>query len=211
MEFTVERGRLYFLQTRTAKRTPRAALKIAVDLVEEGLIGREEALKRLADVDLKAAVSRFDEPGECVATALWLRPASLAAVLVSRASMRRRRAPAASQRSSCGVRPPPPTSADLLSVQGILTAVGGRTAHAAVVAREMGKVCLVGCRALSIDVGRDVGRLGEKLLREGDFIALDGATGEVSLGLRRIVSEDPPETAIIQQWRKDAAGRSDGN
>jgi pyruvate,orthophosphate dikinase len=93
----------------------------------------------------------------------------------------------------------------LLVVQGIRTAVGGRTGHAAVVAREMGKVRLVGGYALSIDEGREVAELGGKLVHEGDFIALDGATGEVSLGLRRIVCEDPPETAIIRQWRKDGA------
>ena len=205
MEFTIERGRLYFLQTRTAKRTPRAALKIAVDLVQEGLIGREEALKRVARVDLKAArVSRFDEPDVSVASALVASPG----VACGRACFSSERAKETAARGEPAILVRRETStADVIGfavVQGILTAVGGRTAHAAVVAREMGKVCLVGCRALSIDEDRDVADLGQKLLREGDFIALDGATGEISLGLRRIVSEDPPETAIIRQWRKDA-------
>ena len=207
MEFTVERGRLYFLQTRTAKRTQRAALKIAVDLVQEGLIGREEALKRVAGVELESArVSRFAEPAAPAANALVASPG----VACGRACFTSERAKETASRGEPAILVRRETStADVggfAVVKGILTAVGGRTAHAAVVARVMGKACLVGCRALLIDDGRGVATIGGKALHEGDFIALDGATGEISLGLRRIVSEEPPETAIIRQWRKEAAG-----
>ena len=87
---------------------------------------------------------------------------------------------------------------------GILTAVGGRTAHAAVVARQLGKVCLVGCRALSIAERQDSATLAGRPIREGDWIALDGATGEISLQHRAIIAEETPETAIIRRWRKEA-------
>ena len=111
IEFTVERGRLYFLQTRAAKRTPRAALKIAVDLVQEGLIERKEALERVADVDLDAArASRFAEPAEPWRKPLSPLPASPAAASVSPASGRRRRRRAASRRYWCGAKPRPRTS-----------------------------------------------------------------------------------------------------
>ena len=95
--------------------------------------------------------------------------------------------------------------AGFAAADGILTAVGGRTAHAAVVARQMGKACLVGCRSLAIDEPHGVATLGDRKVREGDFIALDGATGEVSLGQRAMIAEDAPEAAIVRAWRKTAA------
>jgi hypothetical protein len=84
---------------------------------------------------------------------------------------------------------------------GILTAIGGRTAHAAVVARQMGKVCLVGCRTLTIDERRGAATLAEREVHEGDWIALDGASGDISLGRRAILAEEPPEAAIVRRWR----------
>ncbi len=83
---------------------------------------------------------------------------------------------------------------------GILTAIGGRTAHAAVVARQMGKVCLVGCASLVFADGQASAKLGDRELRAGDWIALDGDTGEISLGRREIAVETPAELAKIQQW-----------
>ena len=207
VEFTVERGNLFFLQTRTAKRTPQAALKIAVDLVEEGLIGREEALPRVAGLDLDAVhVSRFAEPAEPVAAALVASPGVACGRVCF--SSERARETAARREQAVLVRRDTSTAdvAGFSVAQGILTAVGGRTAHAAVVAREMGKVCLVGCSALAIEEGRDVATINGKKLREGDWIALDGATGEISLGRRRSVEEQPPQIHIIRQWRKEAAG-----
>ena len=94
--------------------------------------------------------------------------------------------------------------AGFAAADGVLTAVGGRTAHAAVVARQMGKVCLVGCRSLVVDEGRGAASLGERPVREGDWIALDGATGEISLGRRATIAADPPEAAIVRRWREEA-------
>jgi len=92
--------------------------------------------------------------------------------------------------------------AGFAAAAGILTAVGGRTAHAAVVARQLGKVCLVGCRALAIDGKGRRGEIGGKQIEEGDWISLDGETGEVMLGRLDIVAEPPAaELAIIEGWR----------
>ena len=206
MEFTVERGKLWFLQTRSAKRTPRAALKIAVDLVEEGLIDRKEALARLADVDPVAArVSRFAEAAELAGRATVASPG----VACGRACFTSARAKEVAARGEPAILIRHDTSTEdvvgFAVAEGILTAIGGRTAHAAVVARQMGKVCLVGCRALAIDEARGEGRLGDRPIREGDWIALDGATGEVSLGRRAIVAEDAPEAAVVRRWRAEAA------
>ncbi len=206
LEFTVERGRLFFLQTRLAKRTPRAALKIAVDLVEEGLIGRQEALERLAGIDIEAAgVSRFAEPAQVVAKATVASPG----VACGRVCFTTAQAKETAVRGEPAILVRRDTSTEDIEgfavACGILTAVGGRTAHAAVVARQLGKVCLVGCRALVIAYDQRSATLDGGELREGDWIALDGATGEIALGGREIIAEKPPEYSIIQQWKDEAA------
>ncbi len=210
IEFTVERGQLYFLQTRTAKRTPRAALKIAVELVEEGLIDADEALERVAGIDLSKAVrSRALRRNGRTCRA---RAVASPGVACGRACFTSERA---SETAALG-EPVDPGAARHLDRgrrgicrrRGILTAIGGRTAHAAVVAREMGKVCLVDCRALAIEEGRDVATIGAKTLREGDWIALDGATGEISLGRRAIAFERAPEDEDDMEWRKQSNRRT---
>jgi pyruvate,orthophosphate dikinase len=202
IEFTVERGRLFFLQTRAAKRTPRAALKIAVDMVAEGLIDRQQALRRLEGLDIrKAGPARFLQAAPAVARAVAASPG----VACGRACF------TSAQAQDCAARGERPilvrrdTSTEDVAgfavADGILTAIGGRTAHAAVVARQMGKVCLVGCGALAIAADERSARLGDETLRQGDWIALDGETGEISLGEREIAVEPPPEAALLQHWR----------
>jgi pyruvate, orthophosphate dikinase len=167
MEFTVERGRLFFLQTRAAKRTPRAALKIAVDLVEEGLIGRKDALKRLAATDLEATgVSRFAEPAETVARATVASPG----VACGQVCFSTAQAKETAARGEPAILVRRDTSTE--DIEGfaiasrILTAIGGRTSHSAVVARQLGKVCLVGCRSLVIAEDQLSASLGGGELRE---------------------------------------------
>ncbi|HKN27264.1 MAG TPA: PEP/pyruvate-binding domain-containing protein [Roseiarcus sp.] len=206
IEFTVELGKLWFLQTRTAKRTPRAALKIAVDLVEEGVISQSEALARVADVDLAAArASRFAEPAEPAARAVVASPG----VACGHVCFTTERAKETAARGEPAILVRRDTSTEDVAgfavADGILTAVGGRTAHAAVVARQMGKVCLVGCRALVINERQGSAALDGKTIREGDWITLDGASGEISLGRRTIVAEETPETAIVRRWKEAAA------
>jgi pyruvate,orthophosphate dikinase len=206
IEFTVERGKLYFLQTRAAKRTPRAALKIAVDLVAEGLIDRDEALRRIADVDLeKAGAATFVQPAPKVAEAISAAPG----VACGRACFTNAQAEESSRGGDKVILVRRDTSTEDIAgfalAEGILTAFGGRTSHAAVVARQMGKACLVGCRTLRIESDERGATLGEQRIHAGDWIALDGATGEITLGRRDIVRAPPPEAETIARWRAESA------
>lgn len=207
VEFTVEDGRLWFLQTRSAKRTPLAALRMAVAMVHEGLIDRPTALARVAGLDPAAlCVQRFAEPAEPVATAISAAPG----VACGRAVFDSRQAQEWAKDGTPVILVRPDTStedvAGFAAAAGILTSVGGRTAHAAVVARQLGKVCLVGCHALAVDEGRRQATLGAARVAEGDWLSLDGDAGAITLGQRTIVSQPPAELAEIERWR-DAAGR----
>lgn len=206
IEFTVEDGQLYFLQTRSAKRTPRAVLRTAVDLVRESLISPAEGLRRVAEVDLdRAGVMRFEGEAEAAATAV---PAS-SGVVSGQAAFD---AETAASMAAAGqvvvlVRRDISTAdiAGLAVAEGVLTAVGGRTAHAAVVARQLGKACLVGCAGLAFAADGSV-RLGDAPLALGDWLSLDGETGEVFLGRRSIIVERPlAEIAEIESWRAAAS------
>jgi pyruvate,orthophosphate dikinase len=206
IEFTVEGGQLYFLQTRAAKRAPRAVLRTAVDLVEEGLIAPAEALRRVADIDLeRAGVARFVGEAQPAANAIPASSGVCAGVVAFDSATAVRLA--AEERPVILVRRETSTDdiAGFAAAAGVLTAVGGRTAHAAVVARQLGKVCLVGCSSLAMD-DRGEARLGETVLKEGDWLSLDGETGEVFLGRREIALERPEaEIAEIQRWRREVA------
>lgn len=203
IEFTIEEGKLYFLQTRAAKRAPRAALRIVVDLVREGLIDEATAIKRLTEVDLNlAAETRFAGAAAAIATAT---PASLG-VATGRIAFDTEHARDLAKSGDPVILVRTDTSTEDVAgfavAAGILTAIGGRTAHAAVVARQMGKVCLVGCRTLEIRSAESEARLGDALLRAGDWLSLDGNSGEVFLGRREMVVEKP--LALLEQvakWR----------
>jgi pyruvate,orthophosphate dikinase len=208
IEFTVERGLLYFLQARSAKRTPQAALKIAVDLVGEGVISRAQALERLASVDLAATrVGRFAAAAKAAAHATVASPG----VACGRVCFDSLRARALADAGEPVILVRRDTSTDDIEgfavASGVLTAVGGRTSHAAVVARQMGKVCLVGCLGLNVDADSREAMIGSTRIREGDWIALDGSSGDVSVGRREVVFADAPEAAVISQWREGEAPR----
>lgn len=204
VEFTIERGKLYFLQTRAAKRTPRAALKVLVDLVREGRIDRKTALERMGEIDVaQARVRRFYDRAAPVAAAIVACP-GVASGRVAFDSARAKSL-AAQGEPVILVRHDVATEdiAGFAAAQGILTATGGRTAHAAVVARQMGKVCLVGCTALVLDDRERRASLAGHALAEGDWLSLDGETGEIALGRREIISEAPEaELAEIASWRR---------
>jgi pyruvate,orthophosphate dikinase len=202
VEFTIDDGALYFLQTRSAKRTPRAALRIAVDLVHENLIDPPTALERLQGVDRRQmAVLRFAAP----AAALGRGVGAASGVASGRAAFDS----AAAKRLAEGGEPVilirrEPATEDIegfAAAEGVLTSVGGRTAHAAVVARQMGKVCIVGCPELAIGGDGASASLAGQPLQEGDWISLDGDTGEVTLGRREIVKAEPTEDlAELDRW-----------
>ena len=204
VEFTVENGKLFFLQTRSAKRTPRAALHVLVDFVREGLLDPRTALSRSAEIDLeRARITRFAKKVPAIATALSASPG----VATGRTAFDSIRAKALAAAKEPVILVRHDTSTDDVAgfavSSGILTAVGGRTAHAAVVARQLGKVCLVGCHDLKIDERGRYAEIAGKKIEEGDWISLDGETGEVMLGRLDIIAELPQaELAAIDEWRR---------
>jgi pyruvate,orthophosphate dikinase len=206
-EFTIQSGALSLLQTRRAKRTDWAALTIAADMVEEGLLPPAKALKQIEGIKLDAvARTRFAEPLPAplaVALAASMGVAVGAIALDPEAVKRLSEAgPVIMVRHDTAT-----TDIEGMALAvGILTASGGRTSHAAVVARQLGKVCLVGCPGLEIDLDRRQCRIGEILLNEGDFLSLDGNAGAVYLGRIAVLTERPDKAlAAIAAWRRAAA------
>ncbi len=204
-EFTVEKGRLYLLQTRTGKRTPWAALKIAIDLVHEGRITAAEALGRLGPIDLEQLerVRLADAAGAApLATAT---PASIGVASGSIVFERARAAERAARGESVILVRPTIATSDIegiAAVEGVLTAAGSRTSHAAVVARQLGKVCLVNCKALRVSAQESSCSIGDTVLHEGDTLTLDGDTGRVYAGRLAVVRERPlAALAEIESWR----------
>jgi pyruvate,orthophosphate dikinase len=207
-EFTVQDGRLYLLQTRTAKRTPWAALRIAVEQVREGVVAPETALARLEGIDLEAIERRrvADEGDAALARAV---PASIglavgAIALDTKACERL----AARGRPAILVRADTSTEdiAGIAAAVGVLTARGGRTSHAAVVARQMGKVCLVGCTALRIDEKARTIAFGGTTRREGETICLDAESGRVLDGEPQVIVERPEGLlSEVAKWRSGRA------
>jgi len=198
-EFTVEEGRLYLLQTRAGKRTPQAAARIALDLCDEGVIDRREALERTRTLD-GAALSQLQvvqgdgqAPLEPLARAVSAcTGVATGPIALDEAAAR---ACAASGHPAILVRAEAET-ADIAALEcaaGLLTMRGARTSHAAVVARQLGKVCLVGCEALDIDLEAKRIRIGSAALSAADTLSLDGNTGCVYAGEVRTVRTEPAE------------------
>ena len=185
-EFTVEEGRLFMLQTRRAARTGSAALRIAVDMVEEGLLSKREAIERVEPDHLEQVLhpvldSKERRRHERVASGLPASPGAAAGALVFTSDEAARRGPK-ERVILVRAETSPDDIAGMHAAQGILTATGGMTSHAAVVARGMGKCCVVGCSALQIDEHAKTLKVAGRTLREGAFLSLDGSTGEVLLG-----------------------------
>ncbi|MFQ5925408.1 MAG: pyruvate, phosphate dikinase [Dehalococcoidia bacterium] len=207
IEFTVERGKLYILQTRTAKRTGKAAVKAAVDMVQEGLITKEEALKRIEPGALLYSLfPRFDGgakeeargQGNLLATGLNASPGAATGKAVFDAD----RAEQLGSRGESIILVRPETSAEdvhgMLVAAGILTARGGVTSHAAVVARGLGKACVAGCEELRIDLEGRYLTAGGRVIEENEEISIDGGTGEVFAGrIPTIVPKLSDETDLI--------------
>jgi len=207
VEFTIENGKLWILQTRAAKRTPQAALRLAIEFVREKRITHSEALQRLTGVDVGALVNKR----LVVTEAPVLRGiCASAGIAVGRVAFDSQTA----ARQAAGGEPvilvrPDTTTADVsgfAAAAGIVTAIGGRTAHAALVARQMGKPCIVGCIGLSIDIAGHCAQLPGAAVKEGDWLSIDGETGAIYLGRSEVVTERPEaELAEIESWRRAAA------
>jgi pyruvate, orthophosphate dikinase len=205
-EFTVEEGELHLLQTRTGQRTRWAACQIAVDQVAEGLTDRDTALRRVQAIQPDKIRRLRLAPDEGQSPVTRATPASLgvatgAIALDCEAAKRM----TAAGKPCLLIRSDTSTDdiAGLAVCAGFLTAAGGRTAHAAVVARQLDKVCLVDCRNLVIDMEHRRIRLGSRDFEEGDLMTLDGETGDVYSGKVAVRREKPTAAIeVIRGWQK---------
>ncbi|HNX29233.1 MAG TPA: pyruvate, phosphate dikinase [Syntrophomonadaceae bacterium] len=185
IEFTVEKGRLYMLQTRNGKRTAKAAVKVAVDMVSEGIITVEEALLRLDANQINQLLHRqIDNSHELdvIATGLPASPGAACGKVVLNADQAEKMGEAGEKVVLVRNETAPDDIHGIVNAQGVLTSRGGMTSHAAVVARGMGKPCVCGCESLKIDPDNKCFCVNGLVVKEGDIITLDGATGNVMLG-----------------------------
>jgi len=185
IEFTVEEGRLYLLQTRTAKRTAAAAIKCAVDMSAEGLIDRDEAVARIDPTQLDQLLHPRLDPDaqfEVAAQGLNASPGAASGKIVLDADSAEEHGKAGEAVVLVRWETTPDDIHGLIQAQGVLTAHGGMTSHAAVVARGMGKPCVAGVEGLEIDTGAKTVRIGGHELHEGDVLTIDGGTGRVIVG-----------------------------
>ncbi len=210
IEFTIEAGRLWMLQTRTGKRTPSAAVQIAVDMVHEGLISKDEALGRIKPESLELVLRPVidpDAPKKVIARGLDAAPGAASGKVVFSSD----EAQELSERGEDVILVRQETSPEdiqgMTVAQGILTSRGGQTSHAAVVARGMGKPCVVGCSSITVDYARQMFYAGDVVVKHLDWITIDGATGEVMEG--KVPTLAPPTDAgamaELLQWADDRA------
>jgi pyruvate,orthophosphate dikinase len=207
VEFTIEHDRLFLLQTRGAKRTAAAALRAAVSFVDEGVIEDHEAVRRIEPAAIEQLLHPAIDPAipvDVAAVGLAASPGAACGAVVFDADDV---AAAAELKDVILVRPE--TTADdihgLIGAVGVLTARGGMTSHAAVVARGMGKPCIAGCSALHVDIENRTAELGGHVLVEGDVITVDGTTGRVVLGAVPLVEPKPNDDfELVLQWADEA-------
>ena len=205
MEFTIEQGKLYMLQTRNGKRTAQAALKVAVDMVNEGLCTKEEALLKIDPNSINALLHpRFDEAAlknaKPVATGLAASPgAGCGAVYFTAEDVKKhaKNGPTLLVRSFTS----PEDIEGMAAAKGILTATGGRTSHAAVVARGMGACCVAGCGALRIHEDEKYLTIGDIRVNEGEVMSIDGNTGNVYVGaIPTVDATISGDFAVVMGW-----------
>jgi pyruvate,orthophosphate dikinase len=199
IEFTIEDNKLWMLQTRTGKRTGFAAVRIAVDMVEENIISKNEALLRIEADHLNQLLRPiFDgrekeqvaREGRILARGLPAGPGAATGRVVFHAEDAVAWKRSGERVLLCRIETSPDDIRGMEAAEGILTARGGMTSHAALVARQMGKVCVAGCESLTIDYAARTMHVGETILKEGDWLSLDGSTGEVMPGeIRTLPSE----------------------
>jgi pyruvate,orthophosphate dikinase len=213
IEFTVQQGRLWILQTRAGKRTGPAMVRVATDLVAEGMIDREEALRRIDPEqvsELLHPVFAADAPREVIATGLAASPGAAVGQVVFSAQEATDWAARGHHVILVRLETSPEDIQGMLAAQGILTARGGMTSHAAVVARGWGTPCVSGCGALTLDYGAgrfqvDVPGRGVVTVARGDTISIDGSTGQVMLGAVPLEEARLPDSLqSLLDWADDA-------
>ena len=206
MEFTVENGKLYMLQTRNGKRTPAAALKIACDLVDEGMIDEKKAVSMIEPRSLDTMLHpQFDanvlKTAPMVGTALAASPGAASGKVVFTAEEAKEWALQGEKVVLVRLETSPEDIEGMKAAQGILTVRGGMTSHAAVVARGMGKCCVSGCSAIKMDEENKQFELGGKVFHEGDWISLDGSTGRIYDGaIPTVEASISGEFARVMAW-----------
>ncbi len=204
IEFTVQQGKLWMLQTRSGKRTAKAALKIAVDMVDEGLITSEAAILRVDAAALDQLLHPTLDPAavrDVLTKGLPASPGAASGVAVFDSEIAERRAALGEDVILVRTETSPEDIAGMHAARGILTARGGMTSHAAVVARGMGRPCVSGAGALAIDMAARVLRVAGREVREGDMLTLDGSTGEVMLGkVATVEPEMAGDFGRLMEW-----------
>ena len=207
IEFTIEEGRVFLLQTRTAKRSARAAFRVAVDMVSEGILSREEALSRVGPADLNGLLHRAIAPeaeGDLLAQGLPASPGAASGAVVFDAD----EAEAIGREGKSVILVRPETAPDdihgIVEAQAVLTSRGGMTCHAAIVARGMGTPCVVGAESVKIDLSMRLLTVGDRTVREGEVLTVDGSTGKVYLG--EVLTVEPElgdDVTTLLAWADD--------
>lgn len=210
IEFTIEQGKLFLLQTRNGKRTAAAAIKVAVDMVKEEIITKEEALMRVEPLQLNQLLlpsfvaddkQKAKAAGRLLATGLNASPGAAIGKVVFNPDEAEKRALSGEKVILVRIETCPDDIHGLVPAQGVITSRGGMTSHAAVVARGMGKPCVAGCEALKINLEREEMVVGTKTFKNGDVVSIDGTTGEIFEGA--ILTSEPDfseDFRHILQW-----------
>jgi pyruvate, orthophosphate dikinase len=204
MEFTVERGKLWMLQTRGGKRTAKAALRIAVELANEGLISKKDAVARIDPASLDQLLHPTIDPGakrDVIATGLPASPGAASGEIVFSSDEAAKLQADGRKVVLVRVETSPEDIHGMHAAEGILTTRGGMTSHAAVVARGMGKPCVSGCGAIRVDYGRGTMSVGSRTFKAGDVITIDGTVGQVLAGrMPMIEPELSGEFGTLMGW-----------
>jgi pyruvate,orthophosphate dikinase len=222
VEFTIERGKLWMLQTRNGKRTAKAAVKIAVDMAKEKLITKEEAVLRVTPENVDsllhpqfddAAMKKAENDGSFYAKGVNASPGAAVGQVYFDADTAEKMAKEEKQ-TTIMVRPftKPDDVHGMIASQGVLTSEGGATSHAAVVARQFGIPCVVGASAIKIDLEKRLMTVGDKVVREGEWISVDGTTGKVFIGKIPTTSpslEEQTELLTLLKWADESCARKD--
>ncbi len=211
MEFTIENGKLYMLQTRNGKRTAAAALRIAIDLVNEGMISKKEALLKIEPKSLDALLHpMFDaealKKAKAVATGLAASPGAATGVIALTPEKAKQMAKSGKKVVLVRSETSPEDIEGMAAAQGVLTATGGMTSHAAVVARGMGTACVAGCKELSVREEKGEISLAGKIMKEGEYISIDGSTGKIyAEEIKTSEAEITGDFATIMSWADEIA------
>ena len=203
IEFTIERGRLYMLQTRNGKRTGRAAVQVACDLVHENILTPAEAIMKVEPAHMEQLMHRQIDPSaklEVIAKGLPASPGAASGAVVFDADTAAQKAAEGVKTLLVRMETTPEDIHGMVAAQGILTSRGGMTSHAAVVARGMGKPCVCGCEALRIDYEKQTATVGTHVIKAGDMLSIDGTTGRVIWGAVPVI--DPTFSQEYEQILK---------